>query len=103
MCMSVPGYNAIKLITEEGRKLAELCRGPERQRMLQLCDEIDRLADQLADLQRRGLVRNFIVYIGIDKYLFFLSGRFAASTRHCRSIEGQIERIARLDEQSVDG
>jgi len=49
------GYNAIKLVTEEARKLAELLRGPERQRMLQLCDDIDRLADQLADLQRRGL------------------------------------------------
>lgn len=50
------GLHAVKLVTEEGRKIAEMCRGPERHRIMQLCDEIDRLADQLADLQRRGLV-----------------------------------------------
>lgn len=51
-------------MTEEGRKVAELCRGPERQRMLQLCDDIDRLAAQLLDLQRRGLVKKFYFFFG---------------------------------------
>lgn len=50
------GLNAIKLVTEQGRKVSELCRGSEKQRIMQLCDEIDRLANHLTDLQRRGLV-----------------------------------------------
>uniref|UniRef100_A0A915KJD2 Vinculin n=1 Tax=Romanomermis culicivorax TaxID=13658 RepID=A0A915KJD2_ROMCU len=49
------GHHAIKLVTEEGRKIADQCHGPEKYRLNQLCDDIDRLAMQLADLQRRGL------------------------------------------------
>lgn len=49
------GLQAIKAVTEEGRRLANQLHGPDRQKMLNLCDDIDRLANQLADLQRRGL------------------------------------------------
>lgn len=49
------GLNAIRLVTEEGRKVADLCKGPEKYRINALCDDIDRLANQLADLQRKGL------------------------------------------------
>lgn len=44
------------MVTEEGRRVAEICGGPQRQRLLQCCDEIDRQAAQLADMQRRGMV-----------------------------------------------
>lgn len=58
-------------MTEEGRKVAELCKGPERHRIMQLCDDIDRLAAQLADLQRRGLVKiNFYaIFLALINYL----------------------------------
>jgi len=52
----IAGYQAIKSITEEARRLADTLKDPDRRRMLTLCDDIDRLANQLADMQRRGLV-----------------------------------------------
>jgi len=53
---NVLGLNAVRLVTAESRKVADLCKGPEKYRITTLCDEVDRLANQLADLQRRGLV-----------------------------------------------
>lgn len=58
------GLAALKKITEDSRKIADLCSGPERNRIHQLCNDIDRLADQLADLHRRGLVRFFLAKNG---------------------------------------
>lgn len=57
------------MVTEEGRNIAELCRGSEKQRIIQLCDEIDRLANQLVDLQRRGLVKFSLIVLILIKYI----------------------------------
>lgn len=42
-------------MTSEARNLGDLLPPAERVKLLDLCKEIDRLADQLADLERRGL------------------------------------------------
>ncbi|KHN71889.1 Vinculin [Toxocara canis] len=42
-------------MTDEARRLADLLPPTERSRMLDMCADIDRLANQLADLERRGL------------------------------------------------
>uniref|UniRef100_A0A914ZNS6 Vinculin n=2 Tax=Parascaris univalens TaxID=6257 RepID=A0A914ZNS6_PARUN len=49
------GLQAVRAITDEARKLADLLPPAERARMLDACADIDRLANQLADLERRGL------------------------------------------------
>lgn len=49
------GLQAVKAMTEEAAKLAEMLPPAERSRMLELCSDIDRLANQLADLERRGM------------------------------------------------
>ncbi|XP_034254648.1 vinculin isoform X6 [Thrips palmi] len=49
------GQRAIQLIVEEGRKVAEGLPGVQKAEILALCDEVDMLSRQLADLCRRGL------------------------------------------------
>lgn len=49
------GLQAVKTMTEEARKLANLLPPAERGRMLELCADIDRLANRLAELERNGL------------------------------------------------
>lgn len=48
------GLQAVKTMTDEGRKLANLLPPAERSRMLELCSDIDSLANRLADLERNG-------------------------------------------------
>ncbi|XP_037091757.1 LOW QUALITY PROTEIN: vinculin-like [Pollicipes pollicipes] len=48
------GQKAIQLVVDEGRRAAENLSGQPRQEVLQLCDEVDGLSRQLADLVRRG-------------------------------------------------
>ncbi|XP_055334860.1 vinculin-like isoform X2 [Paramacrobiotus metropolitanus] len=48
------GQSAIRQITEEGRRIAKQCPEPHRTDLVRLCDEVDQLAGQLADLVRRG-------------------------------------------------
>ena len=40
----------------EGRQLAETMQGPEKQYLLSVCDNVQRLSKELADLKARGLV-----------------------------------------------
>lgn len=49
------GFQAVKAMTKEARNLCDLLNPADRTRLLDLCSEIDRLADQLVDLERRGL------------------------------------------------
>ncbi|CAJ0579773.1 unnamed protein product, partial [Mesorhabditis spiculigera] len=49
------GLRAIKMMTDDARKLADQLNPQDRGRLLGLCSDIDRLAGQLADLERRGL------------------------------------------------
>ncbi|KAJ1525124.1 hypothetical protein ONE63_009964 [Megalurothrips usitatus] len=49
------GQRAIQLIVEEGRKVAEGLPGVQKAEILALCDEVDTLSRQLADLCQRGL------------------------------------------------
>ena len=48
------GLGAIQSIVEEGRRLAQHCSSSDRQVILNLCDEVEGLAKQLADLVRSG-------------------------------------------------
>lgn len=49
------GLQAIRALTDEARKLADQLPPAERNRLHGLCRDIDSLANQLADLERRGL------------------------------------------------
>ena len=57
MKCDVVGERAIRECVQEGRRAAEQCSGKDRLEVLQLCDDLDRLCDELADLKRRGMVR----------------------------------------------
>ncbi len=51
------GEQAVRGIVAEGRKVAESIHNPQKkQEMLRLCDEVDMLTNQLADLCRKGMV-----------------------------------------------
>ncbi|KAI6187116.1 Vinculin [Aphelenchoides besseyi] len=49
------GLQAIRSIIDDARKLADQLNPQDRARLLGLLSDIDRLANQLADLERRGL------------------------------------------------
>uniref|UniRef100_A0A7E4ZTB3 Vinculin n=1 Tax=Panagrellus redivivus TaxID=6233 RepID=A0A7E4ZTB3_PANRE len=49
------GFQAVKSMVDEARRLADHLPPAERNQLLNLCSDIDRLANQLADLERRGL------------------------------------------------
>lgn len=50
------GERAIRECIDQGRATADKCSGPERSAILKLCDELDQLTDELANLKRRGMV-----------------------------------------------
>ena len=56
--MVLTGQLAARLIATEGRKIADSLVGQQRADVLQLCNEVDMLTDQLSDLCKRGLVSN---------------------------------------------
>lgn len=49
------GLRAVKLMTEDARRLADRLNPQDRAHLYDLCSDIDRLANQLADLEQRGL------------------------------------------------
>ncbi|KAL9979828.1 hypothetical protein ACROYT_G017545 [Oculina patagonica] len=49
------GERAVRECIDEGRAVADKCSGPERSAILQLCDELDQLTNELADMMRRGM------------------------------------------------
>ncbi|XP_029181563.2 LOW QUALITY PROTEIN: vinculin-like [Acropora millepora] len=49
------GERAIRECIEEGRGIAEKCSGPERSAIVQLCDDLDLLTDEIAGMMRRGM------------------------------------------------
>ncbi|KFD50139.1 hypothetical protein M513_08978 [Trichuris suis] len=49
------GRNALASLLDEARRMADLCSPKEKYAINQLCDEIDRLCEQLTDLQRKGM------------------------------------------------
>jgi hypothetical protein len=55
-CMYCLGQLAARLIASEGRKIAESLPAQRRAEVLQLCNEVDALTDQLSDLCKRGQV-----------------------------------------------
>jgi len=48
-------------MASEGRKIAESLSPAKRGEMLQFCDEVDMLTDQLGNLCKKGLVRCYII------------------------------------------
>lgn len=57
MCYSLAGERAIRECIDQGRAIADKCSGPERSAILQLCDELDDLTNEIAEMMRRGMVR----------------------------------------------
>lgn len=51
-----PGERAIRECIDEGRAIADKCSGPERSAIVQLCDELDQLTDEIANMMKRGKV-----------------------------------------------
>jgi len=51
------GQSAARLMASEGRKIAEGLSPAKRAEMLQLCDEVDMLTDQLGNLCKKGQVQ----------------------------------------------
>jgi len=58
--MMLAGQTAARLMASEGRKIADGLLPAKRGEMLQLCDEVDGLTDQLGSLCKRGQVRFYI-------------------------------------------
>ena len=56
LILSCLGEDAARLIVAEGRKIAATLQGPEKAELNRLCDDVDILTNQLADLCRRGQV-----------------------------------------------
>ena len=54
------GQTAARLMASEGRKIAEGLPPAKRAEMLQLCDEVDMLTDQLGSLCKKGLVGCYV-------------------------------------------
>lgn len=57
MCYSLAGERAIRECIDQGRAIAGKCSGPERSAILQLCDELDDLTNEIAEMMRRGMVK----------------------------------------------
>ena len=53
-----PGEQAARQIIAEGRRVGDKLLGPKRGEIQRLCDEAEMLTNQLADLSRRGMVKN---------------------------------------------
>lgn len=49
------GERAIRECIDQGRAIADKCSGPERSAILQLCDELDDLTNEIAEMMRRGM------------------------------------------------
>ena len=49
---------AVQKATEAARNAADNLTGADKAKAMKLANEIDALSDQLADLERRGLVRS---------------------------------------------
>ncbi|KRY71813.1 Vinculin, partial [Trichinella pseudospiralis] len=72
------GLNALKALLAEGRKVADLCSPREKYAMNELCDEIERLSHQLAELQRKGMqkckayLQRFLADPGFERFGCFV-------------------------------
>ena len=55
--MNRRGIEAVKSVLKEARKIARTLPPGKRAAIEQMCDEIEALMQELADLQARGLVR----------------------------------------------
>ncbi|KFD70019.1 hypothetical protein M514_08978 [Trichuris suis] len=71
LTLALLGRNALASLLDEARRMADLCSPKEKYAINQLCDEIDRLCEQLTDLQRKGMccfvqvsMETFFIYLG---------------------------------------
>ena len=72
ICVSSTGERAIRECIEDGRAIAEKCSGPERSTIMQLCDDLDLLTDEIASMMRMGMVIIIIIIIIVYSSLFTL-------------------------------
>lgn len=54
--LSGAGQQAARMMISDAHKVAEGLQGPKRAEILQLCNEVENLTDQLNDLARKGMV-----------------------------------------------
>lgn len=52
------GEKAVKECIAQGRKFADASQGPNKGRIRKVCDDLDRLMGDLAELRRQGNVSN---------------------------------------------
>lgn len=50
------GEKAVKECIAQGRKFADACQGPDKERMRKVCNDLDQLLGDLAQLRRQGKV-----------------------------------------------
>lgn len=50
------GEKAVRECIAQGRKFADASQGPDKGRMRKVCDDLDRLMGDLAELRRQGKV-----------------------------------------------
>ena len=84
------------MVTDEARRVAEAVGGPDKRRLNQLCNEIDRWGDQLVDLQRRGMVGEvFLLRIALHR-------RCVLAVSHLSRAHSHICTTTRLSSSNID-
>ena len=70
---ALTGERAIRECIDEGRAMANNCSGPERSAIVQLCDELDDLTNEIAEMMRRGMVSDCVVRMEMKMKTKFIS------------------------------
>ena len=50
------GEKAVRELITQGRKFADACQGPDKGRIRKVCDDLDKLMGDLAQLRKQGKV-----------------------------------------------
>ena len=53
------GEKAVRECIAQGRKFADACQGPDKGRIRKVCDDLDRLMGDLAQLRKLGKVSQY--------------------------------------------
>ena len=61
--MVVAGEMAVHDCINQGRKVAEACGDPDRSRIQKVCDDLDQLLGNLAELRNRKQVRSILCHL----------------------------------------
>lgn len=62
---SCAGEKAVKECITQGRKFADASQGPDKGRVRKVCDDLDRLMGDLAEMRRLGKVNTLMFIFNI--------------------------------------